>query len=126
MLLERPAPELAEAGIHLLKWEDLSAPERAAAEAFFKASVFPVLTPLAVDPGHPFPFISNLSVSLGVTLRHPDREGELFARVKVPQVLPPWVRVDAGETGAHRLISPHRPRSATISRTSSRTWRSWT
>ena len=98
-------PKLAEAGIHLLKWEELTAPERAAAETFFKASVFPVLTPLAVDPGHPFPFISNLSVSLGVTLHHPDREGELFARVKVPQVLPPWVRVDAGEAGAHRLIS---------------------
>ncbi len=98
-------PKLAEAGIHLLKWEELSDSERAAAETFFKTSVFPVLTPLAVDPGHPFPFISNLSVSLGVTLRHPDREGELFARVKVPQVLPPWVRVDAGESGAHRLIS---------------------
>ena len=98
-------PKLAEAGIHLLKWEELSAPDRAAAETFFKSSVFPVLTPLAVDPGHPFPFISNLSVSLGVTLRHPDREGELFARVKVPQVLPPWVRVDAGEPGAQRLIS---------------------
>jgi polyphosphate kinase len=98
-------PKLAEVGIYLLKWEDLTEAERAAAETFFKSSVFPVLTPLAVDPGHPFPFISNLSVSLGVTLRHPDREGELFARVKVPQVLPPWVRVDAGETGAHRFIS---------------------
>lgn len=100
-------PKLAEAGIHLLKWEELTAPERAAAEAFFKASVFPVLTPLAVDPGHPFPFISNLSVSLGVALRHPDREGELFARVKVPQVLPPWVRVDA--PGVAQAPSPVNP-----------------
>jgi polyphosphate kinase len=98
-------PKLAEAGIHLLKWEELTAAERAAAEAFFKASVFPVLTPLAVDPGHPFPFLSNLSVSLGVTLRHPDREGELFARVKVPQVLPPWVRVDASEPGGSAALT---------------------
>jgi polyphosphate kinase len=98
-------PKLAEAGIHLLKWEELSAPERAAAETFFKTSVFPVLTPLAVDPGHPFPFISNLSVSLGVTLHHPEHEGELFARVKVPQVLPPWVRVNSAEPGVQRVIS---------------------
>ncbi len=88
-------PALADHDVFLLDWQDLTEAECARAAQYFHASVFPVLTPLAVDPGHPFPFISNLSLSLGVTLRHPDREENLFARIKVPQVLPAWVRLDA-------------------------------
>ena len=62
--------------------------------------------PLAVDPGHPFPFISNLSISLGVELRTPDGGERLFARVKVPQVLPQWVRLETPEKqGEYRYIS---------------------
>ena len=61
---------------------------------YFRANVFPVLTPLAVDPGNPFPFISNLSTSLGVILHHPDRHDNLFARVKVPETMPGWVQVN--------------------------------
>jgi polyphosphate kinase len=106
-------PKLAEQGIHLLKWSELTDAERAHAQSYFRSHVFPVLTPLAVDPGHPFPFISNLSMSLGVLLRVPgpspsargdgersaiaDSDGEddhlQFARVKVPRVLPRWVRL---------------------------------
>jgi polyphosphate kinase len=100
-------PRLAENGIHLLDWADLSQAERDAARRFFEASVFPVLTPLAVDSGSPFPFISNLSMSLGVVLRHPDRSENLFARVKVPEVLlPKWVQVGSAP-GQLRFVSLH-------------------
>jgi len=98
--------KLASHGVHLLAWNELTEQEQAAARKFFQANVFAVLTPLAVDPGHPFPFISNLSTSLAVTLRHPDRDERLFARVKVPEVLPDWIRVDSGTTGGpYRFVS---------------------
>jgi polyphosphate kinase len=74
-------PALLANGIELLAWSELTAAERNEAEAYFRASVFPILTPLAVDPGHPFPFISNLSTSLVVILQHPDRPENLFARI---------------------------------------------
>ena len=99
-------PALAEHEIFLLDWQDLTEAECAKANQYFHTSVFPVLTPLAVDPGHPFPFISNLSLSLAVTLRHPEQEENLFARIKVPQVLPAWVRLDAEPTnGRFRFVS---------------------
>lgn len=99
----RIRPALRENGIVLVNWHDLSKEECAEAEQYFRANIFPILTPLAVDPGHPFPFISNLSVSIGVTLQHPDRAENLFARMKVPEMLPRWVRlrsrrVDGEET----------------------------
>ncbi|MCC6580100.1 MAG: RNA degradosome polyphosphate kinase, partial [Phycisphaeraceae bacterium] len=85
-------PALAKHQIHLLSWAEMTDAERDFAISYFHANLFPVLTPLSVDPGHPFPFISNLSLSLGVLLRHPDRpvRGQAdvtpfqFARVKVP------------------------------------------
>jgi polyphosphate kinase len=86
-------PELARHGIYLLAWADLDEVQRKAARDYFRRNVFPVLTPLAVDPGHPFPFISNMSTSLGITLRAPDSDENLFARVKVPDVFPQWVVV---------------------------------
>jgi polyphosphate kinase len=79
-------PALREAGLDLLRWEDLTDAERTDAEAWYRRNVFPILTPLAVDPGHRFPFISNLSVSLGVMLRRPGESEQLFARVKVPEL----------------------------------------
>jgi polyphosphate kinase len=85
--------ELERNGIRLLAWDALSAGEREFAVRYFRQNVFPVLTPLAVDPGLPFPFISNLSTSLGVTLRHPEREETLFARIKVPKIFPQWIQV---------------------------------
>lgn len=84
-------PALAKHGIHLLAWADLDEAQRQAACDYFQRNVFPVLTPLAVDPGHPFPFLSNLSTSLGVLLRPPESDERLFARVKVPDVFPQWL-----------------------------------
>ncbi len=84
-------PQLARHGIHLLGWSDLDEAQRRTARDYYRSNVFPVLTPLAVDPGHPFPFLSNLSTSLGVLLRPPDSDERLFARVKVPDVFPQWL-----------------------------------
>ena len=83
---EDVTPQLAQEGIEILGWDALSDDEREAAERWYRANVFPILTPLAVDPGHRFPFISNLSVSIGVLLRRAGETEELFARVKVPEV----------------------------------------
>ena len=96
-------PALKDQGIHLLEWADLTDAEREFATKYFQANVFPILTPLAVDPGNPFPFMSNLSTSLGVILHHPDRHENLFARVKVPEVLPKWIRL--GEAASTRFVS---------------------
>ncbi len=88
-------PALASQEVVLFQRLDQLAPaDRAHVDAYFHANVFPVLTPLAVDPGHPFPYISNLSLSLAVVLRGADRE-ERFARVKVPKILPRWVPLPA-------------------------------
>jgi polyphosphate kinase len=90
-LMQELLPALAGHGLTVHQSVDSLAPaDRAHVEAYFQANVFPVLTPLAVDPGHPFPYISNLSLSLAVVLRGVDGE-ERFARVKVPKILPRWV-----------------------------------
>ena len=86
-------PELESHGIQLLRWEQLTPAEKAEVELFFDARVFPVLTPLAVDPSHPFPYISGLSLNLAVVVRNPVTGTELFARVKVPPLLPRFVEV---------------------------------
>lgn len=91
------APQLLSNKIVLLKYEDLSPSEREWSNQYFKKNIFPVLTPLAVDPGHPFPFLSNLSISLGVTVKHPDRDEKLFARIKVPKNIHQWVRMESLE-----------------------------
>ena len=83
--------ELEVEGIYLTNYVDLTQEQRAYLHTFFEEHIFPVLTPLAVDPSHPFPYISNLSLNLAVVLRDPDTDEELFARVKVPQVLPRFV-----------------------------------
>ena len=95
-------PSLREQGIQLVNWSELDSDERDAANRYFREQLFPVLTPLAVDPGHPFPFMSNLSTSLGVLLTHPNRDERLFARVKVPARFQRWVRLSdksGGEGG---------------------------
>jgi polyphosphate kinase len=84
-------PALAQHGIQLRDWESLQPETRRAARQYFRRAVFPVLTPLAVDPGHPFPFLSNLSLSLAVEARDPDSKDRRFARVKVPEILPRFV-----------------------------------
>jgi polyphosphate kinase len=84
-------PALATHGIRLVGMDELSPTEWALVDQFFEAQVFPVLTPLAVDPAHPFPYISNLSLSLAVEIRDEATGAEHFARVKVPKSLPRWV-----------------------------------
>src|ERR1700730_10618979 len=89
-LSDRLLPELREAGIQILEYSDLRPEQRAFADAYFTEVIFPVLTPLAFDPGRPFPHISNLSVNLAVLIR--DSKGaEHFARVKVPDSLPQFI-----------------------------------
>ena len=97
-------PALEKEGVFLLKWKELTDAEKELVKKYYNKNVFPVLTPLSVDPGHPFPFISNLSISLGVTLKHPNNEDRLFARVKIPKVLPQWIRVDP-ESSVMRFVS---------------------
>ena len=87
------APGLAAEGIEVVRWSELSAQERKEASEFFGDKVFPVLTPLAVDPAHPFPYISGLSLNLAVVVRNPQTGTELFARVKVPPSLPRFVHL---------------------------------
>ena len=82
---------LVKSGIHLLNYVDLNQEQRSYINNYFEDYIFPVLTPLAVDPSHPFPYISNLSVNLAVVLKDPQSDRELFARVKVPKVLPRFV-----------------------------------
>jgi polyphosphate kinase len=81
-------PALAEAGIPIVNWTDLDEDARASLGETFHAQIFPVLTPLAVDPAHPFPYISNLSLNLAVLVRDQTSRRRLFARIKVPPLLP--------------------------------------
>jgi len=84
-------PELERHGIRLVPIDELTPTEWSEIDDYFEKHVFPVLTPLAVDPGHPFPYISNLSLSLAVEIRDPEAGTDHFARVKVPKSLPRWV-----------------------------------
>lgn len=81
------APELADQGIHLIRWPELTEKEQARLFTLFRQQIFPVLTPLAVDPAHPFPYISGLSLNLAVVVRNPVSGHDHFARVKVPPLL---------------------------------------
>ena len=83
-------PALKQQGVAVRAYDDLTDAERGHVDDFFRRQVFPILTPLAVDPGHPFPFISNLSRSMGVMLRAADGT-ESFCRIKLPENLPRWV-----------------------------------
>ncbi|MDJ0732680.1 MAG: polyphosphate kinase 1 [Nostocaceae cyanobacterium] len=88
-------PQLVKHGIHILNYIELNSKQRSFIDNYFEEQIFPVLTPLAVDPSHPFPYISNLSLNLAVVVKNPDTEEELFARVKVPRVLPRFVTLPA-------------------------------
>ena len=102
LFLEQVQPALAAEGIHLLPADDLHEHERARLRKHFEERVFPVLTPLAVDPGHPFPFISDLSLNLAVLMRDPADSERRFARVKVPNTLDRWVPTSEG---ANRFVA---------------------
>ncbi|MGB6458258.1 MAG: RNA degradosome polyphosphate kinase [Streptosporangiaceae bacterium] len=86
-------PDLADEGVEILRWKELAADEQARLESLFKERIFPVLTPLAVDPAHPFPFISGLSLSLALMIADPRTGATMFARVKVPPLLPRFLTV---------------------------------
>jgi polyphosphate kinase len=90
-LRESILPALAEHGMRIIDYQDLNFEEQQYLRSYYLREVYPILTPLAVDPGHPSPFLSNLSLSLGVLLRDPITDETLFARVKVPQNRPRWV-----------------------------------
>ncbi|MEO3703926.1 polyphosphate kinase 1 [Trichormus azollae] len=81
-------PLLVNQGIYILDYIELNSKQRSYLDHYFKEQIFPVLTPLAVDPSHPFPYISNLSLNLAVMVKNPETQEEFFARVKVPSVLP--------------------------------------
>jgi polyphosphate kinase len=101
---EEVRPKLSAEGIEMVSWGELDAPERERLRTYFRDKVFPVLTPLAVDPAHPFPYISSRSLNLAVVLRDPDgRDSELFARVKVPNNVPRFVTVQNDSRGARFL-----------------------
>jgi polyphosphate kinase len=90
-------PALREAGIHILSYKDLSSEYTVNLRDYFYREVYPVLTPLAFNPSHPFPFISNLSLNLAVILKHPSSRTENFARIKVPtNLFPRLIRAPAG------------------------------
>jgi polyphosphate kinase len=86
-------PDLAAEGIEILRWKELVPEEQVRLERLFKERIYPVLTPLVVDPAHPFPFISGLTLSLAVTIVDPDSGQTMFARVKVPPLLPRFLTV---------------------------------
>ncbi|MEZ7897948.1 MAG: RNA degradosome polyphosphate kinase [Flaviflexus sp.] len=87
-------PKLAEEGIEILHWDQLDTRQHEGLRKMFRSDIFPVLTPLAVDPAHPFPYISGLSLNLAVVVRNPGTGKEHFARVKVPPLLPRFIAVD--------------------------------
>jgi polyphosphate kinase len=90
-------PKLAEAGVSIASWSDLSETDRLELSVVFHEGIFPVLTPLAVDPGHPFPYISNLSLNLAAIVRDPVTADRRFARVKVPPLLPRFIGLADGK-----------------------------
>ena len=113
ILADELVPDLHESGIRLLRYQSLPERTRATLRQWFMAEVLPVCTPLAVDPAHPFPFISNFSLNIGVMLWD-ERNGASFARIKVPSVLPRLIRVapEDGESGESFIWLEDRERSS--------------
>ncbi len=105
---EEIRPELAAEGVEILRWEELTADEQDRMDELFAERIFPVLTPLAVDPSHPFPYISGLSINLAVLVRNPETGVRQFARVKVPSVLSRFLPLAEGRYVAlEEVIARH-------------------
>lgn len=108
VFLDSVRPALADNDIHVVSWAELTDEQRARMVDYFQDEVFPVLTPLAVDPAHPFPYISGLSLNLAVTVRDVNESGEHFARVKVPNNVNRFIRVDklapSGDANPKRAV----------------------
>jgi len=108
IFLDNLVPQLSAAGVHLVGWADLADDDRTAMSAFYDDRIFPVLTPLAVDPGHPFPYISDLALSLAATVADPETDERRFVRLKIPDVFPRLVDVGGGRfLLAEELIAAH-------------------
>jgi polyphosphate kinase len=91
LLEQELRPQLAAVGVYVLRYDDLNSAQRLYLQRYFESSIFPILTPLAVDPSHPFPIVSNLSLNLAVVVKDPDTGRNNFARVKVPNSIPRFV-----------------------------------
>jgi polyphosphate kinase len=111
LLADELLPTLAGQGIRIHDWASLDAETKRLARKYFRRSVFPVVTPLAVDPGHPFPFLSNLSLSLAVEARDPETKERKFARIKVPEILPRFVPFEAFDAALVRPAAAGEPSS---------------
>ncbi len=103
---KRLRPALAEQNVRIASWSELTDEQRERLAKYFREQIFPVLTPLAVDPAHPFPYISGLSLNLAVTVRDPSGGGERFARVKVPDNVSRLVPVDQKREDRSALFLP--------------------
>ncbi|NNL86841.1 MAG: RNA degradosome polyphosphate kinase, partial [Myxococcales bacterium] len=90
-------PALADANVRFVEWSELSGGDRRGLRNVFRDQLFPVLTPLAVDPAHPFPYISNLSLNLAVEIEEESGGEPRFARVKIPNILPRFVALEDGQ-----------------------------
>jgi polyphosphate kinase len=99
-------PELARHGVFLRRWDELTTAQQEEAGQYFETSLSPALTPLVIDPAHPFPFLSNLSTSLTFALRDPSGSELIHARIKVPSVLKQWVPLRTGVAAGERLFVP--------------------
>ena len=97
-------PELKKSGIEIVEWQDLNSEERKYVSKIFSDRIFPVLTPLAVDPSHPFPYISGLSLNLAVIVKNPTTGAVFFARVKVPPILNRFMPVGPGKAQKYILL----------------------
>ena len=102
LLHEELMPELEKHGIKFVTWDSLNDSESAYVTKLFQDRIFPVLTPLAVDPTHPFPYVSGLSLNLAVTVKNPTSHEEFFARVKVPEILPRYIATS--KNGSTRFL----------------------
>jgi len=112
VFLDSVRPALAEEGIYIVTWADLDQAERDELSTYFTEQVFPVLTPLAVDPAHPFPFVSGLSLNLAVTVKQPEDGTQHFARVKVPNNVDRFVELeirDSADGGEGHAIIRYLP-----------------
>jgi polyphosphate kinase len=97
-------PKLAEHGVHLVGWNDLTDAQRDEASAVFDTEISPVLTPLSLDAAHPFPFVSNLSTSWAFRLEDPTSSESVLVRLKVPREVPQWLRVRASVAAGDRVF----------------------
>ncbi|MBX6767517.1 MAG: RNA degradosome polyphosphate kinase, partial [Actinomadura rubrobrunea] len=105
---EEICPALAKEGIDVLRWDQLAQTEQERLRRLFRDRIYPVLTPLVVDSAHPFPYISGLSLNLAVIVRDPERDGTMFARVKVPQLLPRFIEASPNRfTPLEDVIAAH-------------------